>query len=150
MITFWSKQTHIFLLIFVSLLPGLVLALWPKPSFPQTVLSQEQAGRTLAIEKVAAQADGTVSGEIRNNSKNTIRDVQIFVRYTFLWKDEYHPGKQSPSAAFYPTISGDIAPGGSLPFKFTPTPPLPKRTDGQFLPPTVSIAGFTQIIPQSK
>ena len=150
MITFWSKQTHIVLLIFVSLLPGLVLALWPKPSFSQTVLSQEQAGRTLAIEKVAAQADGTVSGEIRNNSKNTIRDVQLFVRYTFLWKDEYHPGQQSPSAAFYPTISGDIAPGGSLPFKFTPTPPLPKRTDGRFLPPTVSIAGFTQIIPQSK
>ena len=150
MITFWSKQTHIVLLIFVSLLLGLVLALWPKPSFSQTVLSQEQAGRTLAIEKVAAQADGTVSGEIRNNSKNTIRDVQLFVRYTFLWKDEYHPGKESPSAAFYPTISGDIAPGGSLPFKFTPTPPLPKRTDGRFLSPTVSIAGFTQIIPQSK
>ena len=33
MITFWSKQTHIVLLIFVSLLPGLILALWPKPSF---------------------------------------------------------------------------------------------------------------------
>ena len=73
MITSWAKQTHIFLLIFVSLLLGLILALWPKPSFSQTVLSQEQAGRTLAIEKVAAQADGTVSGEIRNNSKNTIQ-----------------------------------------------------------------------------
>ena len=145
--TFWSKQAHIFLTMFVFLL---ILALWPKPSSSQTVLSQEQAGRTLAIEKVAAQADGTVSGEIRNNSKNTIRDVQLFIRYTFLWKDEYHPGKQSPSAAFYPTISGDIAPGGSLPFKFAPTPPLAKRTDGRFLPPTVSIAGFTQVIPQGK
>jgi hypothetical protein len=150
MITFWSKQMHVFLMIFVFLLLSLILALWPKPSFSQTVLSQEQAGRTLAIEKLAPQADGTVSGEIRNNSKNTVRDVQLFVRHTFLWKNEYHPGKESPSAASYPTISGDIAPGGSLPFKFTPTPPLPKRADGRFLPPTVSIAGFTQVIPQSK
>ena len=145
MIPFLSKPIR-GLMLFGSLLLGLIFSFWPKPSFSQTVLSQEQAGRTLAIEKVAAQADGTVSGEIRNNSKNTIRDVQLFIRYTFLWKDEYHPGKQSPSAAFYPTISGDIAPGGSLPFKFTPTPPLPKRTDGGFLPPTVSIAGFTQVI----
>ena len=45
---------------------------------------------------------------------------------------------------------GEIAPGGSLPFKFTPTPPLPKRTDGRFEAPSVSIAGFTQVIPQSQ
>jgi hypothetical protein len=128
---------------------GFVLSFWPKSSLSQTVLTQQQAGSVLGIEKVAAQADGTVSGEIRNNSKNTVRDVQLFVRYTFLWKNEYHPGKESPSAAFYPTISGDIAPGGSLPFKFTPTPPLPKRTDGRFQTPSVSIAGFTQVIQQA-
>jgi hypothetical protein len=75
--------------------------------------------------------------------------VQLFIRYTFLWKDEYHPGKQSPNAAFYPTISGEIAPGGSLPFKFTHFA-VAQRADGRFLPPTVSIAGFTQIIPQGK
>jgi hypothetical protein len=27
---------------------------------------------------------------------------------------------------------------------------LPKRTDGQFQRPSVSIAGFTQVIPQSR
>ena len=96
------------------------------------------------------QGDGTVTGEIRNNSKNTVRDVQLFIRNTFLWKNEFHPGKESPSAVFYPTISGEIAPGGSLPFKFTPDPPLPRRTDGRFEAPSVSIAGFTQVIPQSR
>jgi hypothetical protein len=149
MIAFSSKQTPA-LTVFVSLLLGLILCVWSKPSFSQTVLSQEQAGSVLTIEKVAAQPDGTVTGEIRNNSKNTVRDVQLFIRYTFLWKDEFHPGTESPSAAFYPTISGEIAPGGSLPFKFTPTPPLPNRTDGRFERPSVSIAGFTQVIPQSK
>jgi hypothetical protein len=148
MITFLSKWIRA-LTVFVSLLLGLILSFWPKPSLSQTVLSQQQAGSALAIEKVAVQ-DGTVTGEIRNNSKNTVRDVQLFIRYTFLWKNEFHPGKESPSAAFYPTISGEIAPGGSLPFKFTPTPPLPKRTDGRFERPSVSIAGFTQVIPQNK
>jgi len=148
-VTFSSKRTRT-LTAFVSLLLGLILALWPKPSSLQTVLSQQQAGSVLAIEKVAAQPDGTVTGEIRNNSKNTVRDVQLFIRYTFLWKNEFHPGKESPSAAFYPTISGEIAPGKSLPFKFMPSPPLPKRTDGRFEAPSVSIAGFTQVIAQSK
>jgi hypothetical protein len=147
MITFSSNQNRT---IVVALVLGSILGFWPDSLFSQTVLSQQQAGNVLAIEKVAAQADGTVTGEIRNNSKNIVRDVQLFIRSTFLWKDEFHPGKESPSAAFYPTISGDIAPGGSLPFKFTPTPPLPKRKDGRFEPPSVSIAGFTQIVPQSK
>ena len=104
----------------------------------------------LRIENVSAEPDGSVSGVIRNNSKNTVRDVQLFVRSTFLWKNEFHPGKESPSVASYPTISGEIAPGGSLPFKFTPNPPLPKRMDGRFERPSVSVAGFTQVIPQSR
>ena len=148
MITSLSKQT-LTLTIFVSLLLGLILAFWPKPSWSQTVLSQQQAASVLAIEKVAVQ-DGTVTGEIRNQGKNTIRDPQLFIRSTFLWKNEFHPGKESPSQAFYTTISGEIAPGRSLPFKFTPTSPLPKRADGRFEEPSVSIAGFTEIIPQSK
>ena len=136
-------------MVLAFLLSGFITSLWSKPSFSQTVFSQQQAGNVLGIEKVAAQPDGTVTGEIRNNSKNTVRDVQLFIRHSFLWNNEFHPGKESPSAAFYPTISGDIAPGGSLPFKFTPTPPLPKRKDGRFEAPSVSIAGFTQVIPQA-
>jgi len=148
MIPFLSKPIR-GLMVLTFLLSGFITSFWSKPSFSQTVFSQQQAGSVLGIEKVAAQPDGTVTGEIRNNSKNTVRDVQFFIRYTFLWKNEFHPGKESPSAAFYPTISGEIAPGGSLPFKFTPGPPLPKRTDGRFERPSVSIAGFTQVISQA-
>jgi hypothetical protein len=143
------KQAWV-LAMFFSLLIGVVLGFGPNASWSQTVLSQQQAGSVLAIEKVAAQPDGTVTGEIRNNSKNTVRDVQLFIRNTFLWKDEFHPGKQSPSESFVHSVSGEIAPGKSVPFKFTPTPPLPKRKDGRFEAPSVSVAGFTQIIPQSK
>jgi hypothetical protein len=149
MITFSPRRIRA-PMVLAFLLLGFIASFWANPTFAQTVLTQQQTGSVLAIERVAAQPDGTVTGEIRNNSKNTVRDVQLFIRNTFLWKDEFHPGKESPSAAFYPTISGEIAPGKSLPFKFTPTPPLPKRKNGRFEAPSVSIAGFTQIIPQSK
>jgi len=131
----------------VSLLLGLGLAL--KPSFAQNVASQDQAGSVLTIENLSVQ-DGAVSGAIRNKSPNTVRDVQLFIRYTFLWKNEFHPGTDNPSAAFYPTVSGEIAPGGSLPFNFSPSPPLPKRANGKFESPSVSIAGFTQVIQQKR
>ncbi|HXV78838.1 MAG TPA: hypothetical protein VEG60_03060 [Candidatus Binatia bacterium] len=145
MIAFWAKQTRV--LILVSFLLG--LALWPKLSFSQTVLSHQQASSVVSVDRVAVQ-DGTVTGEIQNRSKNTVRDIQLFIRYTFLWKNEYRPGKESPSAVFYPTVSAEIPPGKSLPFKFTPSPPLPKRTDGTFAPPSVSVAGFTEIIQQKR
>jgi hypothetical protein len=134
----------------VSVLVGFILGFWPNPLLSQTVSSQQQAGSVLRIENLSTRPDGSVTGEIRNNSKNAVRDVQLFIRHTFLWKNEFHPGKESPSVASYPTISGEIAPGQSLPFKFTPEPPLPKRTDGGFEAPSVSIAGFTEIIRQGK
>jgi len=145
MSTFLSKQS--WMMTFISLLGGLILLFLLKSSFAQTVASQNQTGSVVTIENLSAQ-DGGVSGAIRNKSPNTVRDVQLFIRYTFLWKNEFHPGKESPSAAFYPTVSGDIAPGGSLPFQFTPSPPLPKRSDGK--QPSVSIAGFTQVIQQKR
>jgi hypothetical protein len=135
--------------VFVSLLLGLILASWAKPAFAQMVASQQQAASVLAIENLAVQ-DGTVSGAIRNKSPNTVRDVQLFIRYTWLWANEFRPGKDNPGEAFYQTVSGDIAPGGSMPFKFTPSPPLSKRSGGKFAQPTVSVAGFTQVIQQSR
>ena len=146
MTTFLSKQGWTRTML-VSLLLGLVL--WAKPSFAQNVASQDQAGSVLAIENLSVQ-DGTVTGGIRNKSPNTVRDVQLFIRYTWLWTNERHPGEDNPSAAFYPTMAGEIAPGGSMPFKFTPSPPLAKRSGGKFEAPSVSIAGFTQVIPQSR
>jgi hypothetical protein len=98
MITLTSQQTQI-RMIFVSLLLGLILALWPKPSFSQNVASQEQAATVLAIDKVTVQ-DGTITGEIRNKSKNTVRDVQLFIRYTFLWKMSFSRAKRAQARRF--------------------------------------------------
>jgi hypothetical protein len=76
MITFLANRIRA-LMVLAFLLSGFIISFWSKPLFSQTVFSQQQAGSVLGIEKVAAQPDGTVTGEIRNNSKNTVRDVQL-------------------------------------------------------------------------
>jgi hypothetical protein len=68
------------------------------------------------------------------------------IRYVWLWKNEFHPGKDDPSRSDYYDMPGEIPPHGVSRFQYTPSSPLPKRTDGSFLV-TVSVAGFTQVIP---
>jgi hypothetical protein len=117
-------------------------------TFSQSVRSKEEIGRIIAIENVKVQ-DGTVSGEAHNNSANTLRDVQLFIRYTWLWNNEFHPGSEDPGTSSIYTLPKEIPPGGRLPFTFSPSPALPKVAGGHFVT-TVSVAGFTEVIPQTR
>ncbi|MGH7826050.1 MAG: hypothetical protein ACREQ7_12850 [Candidatus Binatia bacterium] len=132
----------------VLLLAGLLVLIWQNLARSQMVSSPEETARTIVIDKLSVE-DGTVVGEIHNRSSHTLRDVQLFIRHTWLWNDEFNPGKDDPGTSAYHTVPGDIPPGGTTRFKFTPTPPLPKLPTGYF-ETTVSIAGFTEVIPQSK
>ncbi|HWO40719.1 MAG TPA: hypothetical protein VNO43_02835 [Candidatus Eisenbacteria bacterium] len=114
----------------------------------QAIREPQEATRTITLENVVVK-NGTVTGEVRNRSPHTLRDVQILVRYTWLWNNEFKPGKDDPGASFYHTVPGEIPPGRSTHFSFSPTPPLPKRADGRF-ETTVSVAGFSEIIPQTR
>lgn len=127
---------------------GFVAMAWPNLAISQTVLTQQEASRVLVLQNVTVK-DGLVSGEIRNSSSNIVRAVQLLIRYAWLWKDEFHPGKDDPGRSVFYNVQGEIAAGGTIRVQYTPDPPLPKRADGQFLV-TVSVAGFTQVIPQSK
>ena len=66
------------------------------------------------------------------------------IGFSWIWKDERHPGDDSPGRSQYLPISGDIAAGASVPFSYTPNPTLPSRTDGSFQT-SVSVQGFTQV-----
>jgi hypothetical protein len=120
----------------------------PTTVWPQSVKTHEEAGRVLAVEKLVVK-DGMVSGEVINRSTRLVRDVQLFIRYTWLWDDEMKPGNQDPGSSTYYTLQKEIAPGGRLPFTFQPSPPLAKIGGGRY-ETSVSIAGFTEVIPQGK
>jgi len=131
-----------------ALLSGAIFLGIPHTGFPQSVRAREDIARILAVEKINV-ADGMVSGEVYNRSANTVRDVQLFVRYTWLWDNETKPGKDDPGTSTYYTLPKEIPPGGSLPFTYKPSPPPPKMAGGHF-ETTVSVAGFTEVIPQTR
>jgi len=123
----------------------LVMALLPSSIQAQMVRSEAQAARILTIEELAAR-DGVVSGTVRNKSDHAVREVQLFIRYTWLWDDERHPGKVDPGTSAYYSLKETIEPGGKIQFVYRPSPPLPKIANGRF-ETTVTIAGFSEIIP---
>ena len=114
----------------------------------QTVRERSEIAPVLAIEKLSVQ-DGVVAGEILNRSPHMIREVQLFIRYTWLWDEEFKPGKDDPGTSVYYTLPKEIPSGGRLPFTYSPSPPLPKASGGRF-ETTVAIAGYAEVIAQTK
>jgi len=114
----------------------------------QKVRSEEETARILALEKVTVR-DGVVSGEVRNKADHPVRDVQLFVRYTWLWDDERNPGNIDPGTSTYYALKETIQSGEKIDFTYKPSPPLPKIAGGRF-ETSVKIAGFTEIIPQKQ
>ncbi|HXG52438.1 MAG TPA: hypothetical protein VNN77_13665 [candidate division Zixibacteria bacterium] len=129
-------------------LTALLLAANPATAVAQAVRSHEDARRIVTIENLSVR-DGTVSGEIRNRSPHTVRGVELLIRHTWLWANEFKPGKDDPGTAVYYTVPDEIKPGGTARFNVAPDPPLPRRSNGTYST-TVSIAGFTEVIPQSR
>ena len=106
----------------------------------------EQAAEVVTIRNLTVK-DGQVSGELVNNSSNTLRDVEVLIRHSWLWKNEFRPPRDDMGVAVYYTVAGEVAPRDSKAFSYQPSPPLPSRTDGSY-ETAVSIAGYTEIIPQ--
>jgi hypothetical protein len=114
----------------------------------QTVRERAEIAAVLAIENLSVR-EGVVAGEISNRSPHTVRDVQLFIRYTWLWDEEFKPGKDDPGTSIYYTLPREIPAGGRLPFTYSPSPPLPKASGGRF-ETTVAIAGYAEVIPPTK
>jgi hypothetical protein len=128
----------------IFVLVSLAMILWWQNTLAQTMRSKDESTRTLAVEKVAVK-DGAVSGDIHNLSQNTLRDVQLYMRYIWIWDNEFHPGNNDPSTSYVYTVPQEIPPGGRVSFTFSPSPALPKASGGHFMT-QVSPAGYTEVI----
>jgi hypothetical protein len=115
----------------------------PVTAFTATPQIAEKADAVATLRNVTVK-DGDVAGEVVNNSKSTLRDVQLRILYSWLWKNEFHPGQDGPGTAVFMTVDKEIPPGQSARFEYKPSPPLPVRKDGHF-DIGVKIVGFTQV-----
>lgn len=107
-------------------------------------LSRAEAAAELEIRGLKAEPDGSVSGVIHNNTQAVMKDIKLLVKHTWYWKNERHPGEDSPGRSEYIAVQGEIPPGGDLPFSHAANPPLASRSDGTFKT-TVGVQEFTQV-----
>jgi hypothetical protein len=112
----------------------------------QTVLTASEAAKVLRFQNLNVTPE-RISGTIINESPHMVRDVQLLIQYHWLWENERNPGQNPPGRAVTVNLDKELKPGDSVPFSYTPSPPLPQRRDGQFMP-EVDVAGFTVVVPQ--
>ena len=129
-----------------ALFTGIIVLTASHAGWAQRVASPENIRGVLTVENVSV-SDGRVSGEVRSRGPYVVRDAQLLIRYIWLWEDERNPGKNDPSTSTYYTLPSEIRPGGSEPFIFTPSPPPAQVTGGRY-EVSVTVAGFTEVIPQ--
>ncbi len=117
------------------------------PSAAQDLISTRQLTRSVGLSNVAAQPGGTVSGTIVNRTGLTVRDVKLMIDYAWVWSNDFRPGEDSPGRTVYITAPADIPAHGQGAFTYQPSPPLPSRDDGHYVP-SVHVVGFTQMVPR--
>lgn len=115
----------------------------PRAALAATPQLAEKAD-DVVLKNVKIGKDGEVSAEVANTSKQTLRDVELQIVYSWRWQDEFHPGKDDPGRAVYVTVDQDIAPGQSAQFNYKPSPPVPSRKDGYF-DVGVKVVGLTRV-----
>lgn len=107
------------------------------------VVAGNDVSRFVTLRNVSTK-NGEISGELVNNSSDTLREVVLEIRYSWRWTDEFRPGKDDPGRTVYYTAAKEIPPKGSARFEYKPSPPLPTRRDGFFVI-DVKVAGFERV-----
>ena len=141
-----SRPANTFVTSTALWLGAAVLLSYTLPARAQKIASDPQAAEVVAVEQLVIK-DGVVTGQVRNKTQHPVRDVQLFIRYTWLWENERNPGNIDPGTSTYYTLRETLAPGETVKFTYTPSPPLPNVSGGRF-EISAKLAGFTEVIPQ--
>jgi hypothetical protein len=120
--------------------------IFPSSALSQTVQVDNNPPYDIALQNVTVN-ESKVSGQIVNKSPNPVQNVQLLIRRTWLWENEFHPGptNRDPGTADYVTIKGEIGRGQSMPFSNTSSPPRVSNVQRRFMT-EVSVAGFSEVI----
>jgi len=137
----YRKQRYRVIVVGLSLTVGLMRA---GLASADVVAIAENNQKIVTVDNLTVH-NGVVSGEIVNHSSREVRDVELLIRHTWQWTNEFQPGNSDPGMASYHTLNNLIRPGESVPFTLIESSTLPARNDGQFKS-MVSVTGFTEIV----
>ena len=106
------------------------------------VVSPSAMAAAIAVE--IDHVDGTVvSGRVINRSGHRIKDPELAIRYSWLWRNEYKPRADGPGWVDYSVLHRELAPNESTTFTFEPDRGLPARDDGH-ISPSLAVTRVTQ------
>ena len=108
-----------------------------------TVLPESAVRQQVEIRDLL-DAPERVQGVVANHTDAALRNVVLFIAYSWRWNDERNPGQDTMSFGDRIEIAGDIPPGGSAGFAYMPTRMLSDRTDG-FYQIDVTVRSFTKV-----
>jgi hypothetical protein len=104
------------------------------------IVAPSDVRRMIEVREVSTEGD-TVSGQLVNLTDSTLEDVTLLIEDNFLWRDEFHPGDESPGRAETRTVDR-VLPRSTLDFSVSRPAPEP-RSDGRFQT-TVRVLGLTE------
>lgn len=87
--------------------------------------------------------DGTIEGELLNTTADRVSDIQVLVRYSWLWERESSQERVDPSWANTFTFPVDLKPGDSSPLSIPPLREMTDNKDGKFLI-SAKVMGYTR------
>jgi hypothetical protein len=111
---------------------------------PTLEITDDDRNAAIGVHGVGRKGH-VVVGTLLNRGGDEVRDIRLLIDMPFLWTDELKPGDDSPGRSAIMTVAGPIAPHGHLAFEFTPSPPLPARTDGRYGDPQVRVLGYQSV-----
>ncbi|MGR8947293.1 MAG: hypothetical protein ACU84Q_04545 [Gammaproteobacteria bacterium] len=88
-------------------------------------------------------ADGTIEGELLNTTAERVSDIQVLVRYSWLWTRESSKDREDPSWANTFTFPVDLKPGDSSPLSIPPLREITNSDAGKFLI-SAKVMGYTR------
>jgi len=101
-------MTKVFFVLATAALAVLSIATIAVTADKTVVVSGNEVSRIATLRNVSIK-NGEVSGEVVNNSSDTLRDGGV--------------GKDDPGRTVYYTAAKEIPPGGSARFEYKPSPP---------------------------
>ena len=122
---------------------------WPTSARAgESLVGSGELGQTLSVEELKLEGD-QVTGILVNRTEKVARDVRLQVIFSWLWKNEKHPGDNDPSFVVTEIPTAEVPPHGTLPFRYTYPSVVTARSDGEFMMDArvlgYSAVGTTQI-----
>ena len=86
---------------------------------------------------------GIIEGELINTTEQRVNDIEVLVRYAWIWHNDFAIGDDDPGWATTYVFPIDLEPGQSSPLTIPPTRELTTRDDGHYSI-SAKVMGYTR------